>query len=306
MFMKVIRILFRSIRDSFKSIIRNFSLSLASISCITITLVVVAISMTLSVNVNNLMKKVEDDVTIVAFLEVDVTPERITEIGEEIRELPNILPGDEGIMLDDKESIRQEMMKSSTTYEDIMKKWDNREDNPLKDAYHVKVVDIDTMDETVAAISKIEGVHSVKNNDEMVDSLVGVFDAITKGTYIVVIAIIIVTAFLIVNTIKITIFSRKREIDIMRLVGASNTNIKIPFLFEGLFLGVFGSIIPIIIITYGYSTLYHHFDGKLFGNIFTLTKPEPFIYSVAGLLLLIGVLVGMFGSWRAVRNHLKI
>jgi len=92
MFMKVIRILFRSIRDSFKSIIRNFSLSLASISCITITLVVVAISMTLSVNVNNLMKKVEDDVTIVAFLEVDVTPERITEIGEEIRELPNILP----------------------------------------------------------------------------------------------------------------------------------------------------------------------------------------------------------------------
>ncbi len=305
MFMKVIRILFRSIRDSFKSIIRNFSLSLASISCITITLVVVAISMTLSVNVNNLMKKVEDDVTIVAFLEVDVTPERITEIGEEIRELPNILPGDEGIMLDDKESIRQEMMKSSTTYEDIMKKWDNREDNPLKDAYHVKVVDIDTMDETVAAISKIEGVHSVKNNDEMVDSLVGVFDAITKGTYIV-IALIIVTAFLIVNTIKITIFSRKREIDIMRLVGASNTNIKIPFLFEGLFLGVFGSIIPIIIITYGYSTLYHHFDGKLFGNIFTLTKPEPFIYSVAGLLLLIGVLVGMFGSWRAVRKHLKI
>ncbi len=304
--MKVIRILFRSIRDSFKSIIRNFSLSLASISCITITLVVVAISMTLSVNVNNLMKKVEDDVTIVAFLEVDVTPERITEIGEEIRELPNILPGDEGIMLDDKESIRQEMMKSSTTYEDIMKKWDNREDNPLKDAYHVKVVDIDTMDETVAAISKIEGVHSVKNNDEMVDSLVGVFDAITKGTYIVVIALIIVTAFLIVNTIKITIFSRKREIDIMRLVGASNTNIKIPFLFEGLFLGVFGSIIPIIIITYGYSTLYHHFDGKLFGNIFTLTKPEPFIYSVAGLLLLIGVLVGMFGSWRAVRKHLKI
>lgn len=304
--MKVIRILFRSIRDSFKSIIRNFSLSLASISCITITLVVVAISMTLSVNVNNLMKKVEDDVTIVAFLDVDVTTERITEIGKEIRELPNILPGDEGIILDDKESIRQEMMESSTTYQDIMKNWDNREDNPLKDAYHIKVVDIDEMDKTVEAISKIEGVHSVKNNDEMVDSLVGVFDAITKGTYIVVIALVIVTAFLIINTIKITIFSRKREIDIMRLVGASNINIKIPFLFEGLFLGVFGSIIPIVITTYGYSVLYSHFDGKLFGNIFTLTKPEPFIYSVSGVLLLIGILVGMFGSWRAVRKHLKI
>lgn len=304
--MKVIRIVFRSIRDSFKSIIRNFSLSLASISCITITLVVVAISMTLSVNVNNLMKKVEDDVTIVAFLDIDITQERIAEIEKEIRDLPNILEGEEGIKLDDKESIRQEMMKSSTTYESIMKNWKNREDNPLRDAYHVKVVDINEMDKTVKQISEIEGVFTVRNNEEMVDSLVGVFDAITKGTYIVVVALIIVTAFLIVNTIKITIFSRKREIDIMRLVGASNINIKIPFLFEGLFLGLFGSIIPIVIVTYGYSTLYNSFGGKIFGNIFTLTKPEPFIYEAAGVLLLIGILVGMFGSWRAVRKHLKI
>jgi len=154
--MKVIRIVFRSIRDSFKSIIRNFSLSLASISCITITLVVVAISMTLSVNVNNLMKKVEDDVTIVAFLDEDITPERIKEIEGEIRKIPNILPGKEGIILDDKESIRQEMMKSSTTYEDIMKNWNNREDNPLKDAYHVKVESIDQMENVVKEISKIE------------------------------------------------------------------------------------------------------------------------------------------------------
>jgi len=304
--MKVIRIVFRSIRDSFKSIIRNFSLSLASISCITITLVVVAISMTLSVNVNNLMKKVEDDVTIVAFLDEDIAPGRIKEIEGEIRKIPNILPGKEGIILDDKESIRQEMMKSSTTYEDIMKNWNNREDNPLKDAYHVKVESIDQMENVVKEISKIEGVHSVKNNEEMVDSLVGVFDAITKGTYIVVIALVIVTAFLIVNTIKITIFSRKREIDIMRLVGASNINIKIPFLFEGLFLGLLGSIIPIVLTTYGYSTLYSRFDGKIFGNIFTLTKPDPFIFQASGVLLLIGVIVGMIGSWRAVRKHLKI
>ncbi len=304
--MKVIRILFRSIRDSFKSIIRNFSLSLASISCITITLVVVALSMLLSVNVNDLMKKVEDDVTIVAFLERDITLERIAEIEEEIRALPNIQPGKEGIKLDSKENIRKDMMESSSTYDRVLKSMENREDNPLRDAYHVKVEDINEMDKTVKQLSEIEGVYLVRNNEEMVNSLVGVFDAITKGTYIVVIALVIVTAFLIVNTIKITIFSRKREIDIMRLVGASNINIKIPFLFEGLFLGVLGSIIPIIITIYGYTTLYNHFDGKIFGNIFTLTKPNPFIYQVSFILLLIGVLVGMLGSWRAVKKHLKI
>ncbi len=304
--MKVIRILFRNIRDSFKSIIRNFSLSLASISCITITLVVVALSMMLSVNVNDLMDKVEDDVTIVAFLERDITLERIAEIEDEIRSLPNIQPGKEGIILDSKENIRKDMMESSVTYDRILKSMENREDNPLRDAYHVKVEDINEMDKTVKQLSEIEGVYLVRNNEEMVNSLVGVFDAITKGTYIVVIALVVVTAFLIVNTIKITIFSRKREIDIMRLVGASNINIKIPFLFEGLFLGVLGSIVPIIITTYGYTTLYNHFDGKIFGNIFTLTKPNPFIYQVSGILLLIGVIVGMLGSWRAVRKHLKI
>lgn len=304
--MKLIRILFRNIRDSFKSIIRNFSLSLASISCITITLVVVAISMILSINVNDLMKQVEDDVTVVAFLDRDITLERIAEIEKEIRALPNIQPGEDGIKLDTKENIRKDMMESSETYDRILKNMENREDNPLQDAYHVKVVDIKEMEKTRKQLSAIEGVYLVRDNQEMVKSLIGVFDAITKGTYVVVIALILVTAFLIVNTIKITIFSRKREIDIMRLVGASNMNIKIPFLFEGLFLGMLGSIIPIIVTIYGYTALYNNFNGKLFGNIFKLTKPNPFIYQVSGILLLIGVIVGMIGSWRAVRKHLKI
>lgn len=304
--MKLIRILFRNIRDSFKSIIRNFSLSLASISCITITLLVVAISMTLSVNVNSMTKKIEEDVTIVAFLDVDITEERIAEIEEEIRKLPNIQEGKEAVILDDKESIRQEMMDSSSTYEQIMQNWEDREDNPLKDAYHIKIVDITQMGKTSKQIAQIEGVAVVKDAQDMVDQLIGVFDVITKGTYAIVIALVLVTAFLIANTIKITIFSRKREIDIMRLVGASNTNIKIPFVFEGLLLGVLGSVIPIAILAYGYSTLYTKFDGRLFGKFVTLVKPEPFIYIVSGILILIGVVVGMFGSWRAVRKHLKI
>ncbi len=304
--MKLIRILFRNIRDSFKSIIRNFSLSLASISCITITLIVVALSITLSANVNNMTKKIEEDVTIVAFLDVDITEERIQEIGEEIRKLPNIQEGKEAIVLDDKESIRKEMMESSDTYKEIMQNWEDRKDNPLKDAYHIKVVDINEMNKTSDAIRKIEGVSVVKDSEEMVDQLITVFDGITKGTYAIVIALILVTAFLIANTIKITIFSRKREIDIMRLVGASNMNIKIPFVFEGLLLGVLGAVLPIVMITYGYSALYTKFDGQLFGKFVTLVKPEPFIFIVSGILLLIGVVVGMFGSWRAVKKHLKI
>ena len=93
----------------------------------------------------------------------------------------------------------------------------------------------------------------------------------------------------------------------MRLVGASNIAIKIPFVIEGLFIGILGSVIPIILSVYGYISLYNHFGGKLFGSsIAKLVSPTPFIYYTALILLLIGILVGMFGSYRAVRKYLKI
>lgn len=304
--MKLFRILSRNIRDSFKSVFRNFSLSAASISCISITLIVVAIAIALSVNVNGVTKKIESDVTIVVFLDKDVTEERFKAIESEIRQIDNVGTGKDDVVANSKMEIRDDLIESSESYSSVLEKYSTREDNPLQDAYNVKVVDISKMANTAKALEKIEGVDTVKYGEGMVKRLVSVFDVVRKATYLVVIALVLVTAFLISNTIKITIFSRKREIDIMRLVGASNINIKIPFILEGLFLGVIGSIIPIIVLTYGYSALYNYFDGVLFGNFLTLVKPNPFIFEISGVLLVIGMVVGMFGSWRAVRKHLKI
>lgn len=304
--MKLFRILSRDIRDSFRSVFRNFSLSAASISCISITLIVVAIAIVLSVNVNDVTKKIESDVTIVVFLDKDVTEKRFRDIESEIRQIDNVGTDKTDVVAKDKMTIREEMMKSSDTYTAVLEKYNTRDTVPLQDAYHVKVVDIKKMKKTASALSKIEGVDTVKYGEGMVERLVTIFDVVRNATYVMVVALILVTAFLISNTIKITIFSRKREIDIMRLVGASNLNIKIPFIFEGLFLGILGSIIPIIVLTYGYSALYNYFEGELFGNFITLVKPNPFIFKISGLLLFIGIVVGMFGSWRAVRKHLKI
>ena len=92
----------------------------------------------------------------------------------------------------------------------------------------------------------------------------------------------------------------------MRLVGASNFSIKQPFVIEGFCLGVLGSLIPIGVTLYGYSALYKHFNGQLFSPFITLVKAEPFIYYVSLILLGLGIIVGMFGSYRAVRKYLKI
>lgn len=299
--MRLFRILGRNIRDAFKSVFRNFSLSLASISCITITLLVVSISIILSYNVNNFTKLVEKDVTIVTFLKVDINEKEREEVYNKIKKLDNI----ESIEFDSKVDIAKDMMDSSEVFKNIMENW-TENDSPLQDTYLVKVVDIEKIGQTAKKISAMENVSVVKYGEGMVEQLVTVFDVVKNICIGIVVALIVVTAFLIANTIKITIYSRKREIEIMRLVGASNTNIKIPFIFEGLFLGVLGSVIPILSTVYAYATLYSKFNGQLFSPFIKLVEPIPFIYILSIILLIIGILVGMFGSYRAVRKYLKI
>ena len=299
--MKIFRMLGRSVRDAFKSVLRNFSLSLASISCITITLVVVAVSVIASFNVQNFTKEIESDLTIVAFLDKDATSDDVADIKKELNSMKNI----ETFTFKGKEDVKDEMSKESEVFSSVMSEW-SKEDNPLKDTFQIKVKDATKISKTAKTIKNVEKVSLVRYGEGMVDKLVKAFTSIQKVAYGVVIALIVVTVFLIINTIKLTIFSRKREISIMRLVGASNFSIKTPFIIEGMFLGLIGSILPVLLITFGYLAFYKHFDGYLFTKLIELIKPEPFIYSTSGIIIIIGILVGMIGSASAVRKYLKV
>ena len=299
--MKKIRIFFHSIEEAFKSVFRNASLSIASISCIAITLILVAVSVILSYNVNSFTSDIEKDVTIVAFLDKEVTQEQIDEIKTKITNLNNIA----SIEFESKQQLIDEMKEENADLENILNQY-TEETNPLQDTYLVKVENIETIGVTAKEIENIEGVSIVKYGEGMVEDLVNVFDVVKNITYIVVIGLVLVTAFLISNTIKITIQTRKRQIEIMRLVGASNSFIKIPFFFEGLLLGALGSIIPIIACCYGYMYLYERFNGQLFTPIIKLVNPDLIIFNIIFFVIAIGVVVGALGSYRAVRRYLKI
>ena len=299
--MKFFRMLRRSIRDAFKSVFRNFSLSLASISCITITLIIVAISIIVTFNVQNFTKEIEKDLTIVVFLDTDTTEEEVEKIRDRLESMSNV----ESLTYQSKASVKEEMSQENEVFNEVMSTWDE-EDNPLKDTFQVKVKVVERISNTAKNIEKIDKVSSVKYGEGMVDNLIEAFEAAQNVSYGMVIALILVTVFLIINTIKLTIFSRKREISIMRLVGASNFTIKTPFIIEGMVLGLLGSIIPILIVCFGYIALYNHFDGYLYSRMITLIEPEPFIYMVSGIVLVIGIIVGMIGSASAVRKYLKV
>ncbi len=297
--MKAFRILDNCIKDAFKSVFRNFSLSLAAISCIVITLIIVSCSIVLSRNVENFATIVEDDVEIHNYISNDI--ENLESVKEQIESIDNVA----SVTLSDKEEQKQKAMEDDKTFAEIMQEW-SPDENPLRNVYVVKIADVTLLRDTAQKLESIEGIDIVAYGDDAVETMLSTFTSLEKGSYVVVIALVLVTIFLIVNTIKLTIFSRKREISIMRLVGASNLTIKIPFVIEGILLGIIGSIIPIAIVVFGYPYLYQETGGILYSSLIRLVEPNPFIYTTSLIILIIGMAVGMLGSSSAVRRYLKV
>jgi len=296
---KANRVLVRSIRDSFKSVFRNFSLSMASVICITITLVLVALAIIVSVNVNHVTKTMEEELTIVVYVDKETSDDQINNIESKIKKIGAV----KDIVYKSKEEWRLEMKSYSETLEVTL---DYLETNPLLDSFIVTVNDTNDLAPTAKEIKAIEGIKSANYGEGMVEEIISVFDVIKTVTIVMVVSLILVTAFLISNTIKLTIFSRRSEIEIMRFIGSSNIAIKLPFIFEGFLLGIIGSLVPIIVTIYGYIIAFEKLGGSVSFGVIELVKPMPFILYTSLILVIIGAVVGMFGSARAVRKYLKI
>ena len=301
--MKFFRVIGRSIRDALKSVARNFSLSLASITCVMITLIIVGVALVITYNVEDATKKLKQDLSIVVFVSNDADEFDIKSIETQIKGIENVDP--DNVVYRDKAEIKKEMMDSNDTFQNIMENWDDKE-NPLQNIYVVKVIDANRISETANSIKNLSKVTLVKYGEGMVEQLLMAFNGIEKFSFVAVIALVVITIFLILNTIKLTIFSRKREISIMRLVGASNVSIKMPFIFEGMFIGVIGSILPVGLVIYGYYWVYNILGGKLLTDIISLVPPSTIVFKIALFIVLIGAVVGMLGSSSAVKKYLKV
>lgn len=298
--MKIFRIIRKNVRDAFKSVFRNFSLSMASISCTSITLILVSIALVVTYNVNSITRSIEDVLTVIVFVDKDASEQDIENVRFQIESNSNIDKKD--VIYRTKDEIKESLSED----EDLKSIFDTLNENPIQSAYVVKVKDIKKITETANSFKNIPFVKQVKYGESMVNRLLSMFDVIRNACVIACVALILVTAFLIGNTIKITIFSRRQEIAIMRLVGTSNTVIKMPFLIEGFVLGFIGAIVPILLTIYGYTFLYDYVGGRLFTDLIVLVKPSEIIYAASLVVLIVGGLVGMFGSLRAVRRYLKI
>ncbi len=287
----------RHFRESFKSLGRNGWMTFASVSAVTVTLLLVGVFFVLLMNMNNIATNIEEDVEVRVHLDVTATNDNIMAVEEQLKAMPEV----SDVIFSSKEEelviINESLGNAFTLFE---------QDNPLRDVYIVKTKTPEGVITVAEKAEKLSFVESVKYGQGYVEKLFKVVDISRNIGLVLIIGLLFTAMFLISNTIKITIVARKSEIEIMRLVGATNSFIRWPFFLEGLWLGILGAVIPIILIATTYHQIYEYATPKMNVQFFELLSFNPFVYQVSGVLLLMGALIGVWGSMMSVRKFLKI
>ncbi|WP_026672336.1 permease-like cell division protein FtsX [Alkalihalobacterium bogoriense] len=294
------RTLKRHGKEGAKNLIRNGWMTFASISAVSILLLIVGVFLLLIMNMNHIASLVEDDVEIRVHVDLTANEEQQEELQSLLEQLEHVdsveyVSREEGL-----EQFIESMDDMGEVFEGL------RGENPFNDAFVVRATTPQLTEAVANKITELPHVESINYGKDVVDRLFAVTDLVRNIGLILVIAMMFTAMFLIANTIKLTIVARKREIQIMKLVGATNGFIRWPFFIEGLLLGTIGALIPIIIIAIGYSYIYENFSERIEIMFFELVPVFPMVYQVGALLLVIGAFIGVWGSLMSVRKFLKV
>lgn len=293
------RYLILYLKTTFKNLKRNFGLALSASFSVSITLVLIALFAIISSNLNNITQNVEGQVTIRASVERALSADEKSVLQEQIQAIPEVKKialstGDEEL-----QAYKDEYANESNLFSMY-----EGETNPIKDAYIIEVYDSSSLANVSTTLNEISGISNVEYGGDATSNMIQSFTTIRDGSVVFIIFLISVAVFLIANKIKMSIYTRKNEIAIMRYVGSSNTSIKLPMMLEGVFIGFFGSIIPVIITIWGYIAIYHEMGGNLVSNMFQLSPVYPLTINVSLLLIGIGAFVGLFGSMLSTTRYL--
>ncbi|EJM9195495.1 ABC transporter permease [Listeria monocytogenes] len=287
----------RHIRESFKSLYRNGWMTFAAASAVTVTLILVSVFFAILINMNKLATDVENNVQINVHISLSADKKQQQELEKNIEKIDGV----DSVSFSSKDDELKKLVGAYGKNFELFK-----QDNPLYDVFVVEAKE-PTQTKTIAKkVEKLQYVDNVEYGEKTVDKL---FDTLKWGRYagiILSIGLLLTAMFLISNTIKIAIFSRRREIEIMKLVGATNWFIRWPFVLEGAWLGLIGSIVPVVLTFIGYVNIYNLVNPKLVTSSLSLLPPTPFAYQISGLIIAIGVLIGIWGSVISIRRFLKV
>ncbi len=285
--------------EAFKNIFSNGWMTVASIFTVTASLLVLGVFMVLSINLTSMAGDLEGNYQIIAIVDETVTDEGLISIGQQLKHLPNV----ESAILNTNEerlaSLRERMGENG----ELLDRY--KDDNPLRNMYMITLTDLSKSDETVSLIKNINGIAKIQQNEEAIDKLVAIANYIRNFSMWIIVALAVVSIFIISNTIKLTVFTRRKEINIMKFVGATDWFIRWPFIIEGIAIGIIGSVISIGVIIGGYSLLFN-IVNSLNIMFFTIKPLGELLAIIIGSSLGLGVVLGGLGSLISVRKHLNV
>ena len=243
-------------RQAFKSMWRNRMMGFASISSVTAVLIILGFVLIIVLNVNNLaMVAKETFDQIAVYIEEGTEDEQIEEMGRSFRQIDGVM----GVAYQTKdyalERVKEDWGEDAVYLQDLR-------NNPFPNTYIVQLSDVSKSDEVIAKIETFEGVDEVRYYQEAVNTLIKMADFVKKFGAGIIIALLLISVFIISNTIKITVLSRQREIELMQYIGATNGYVRGPFILEGIMLGLLGSVLAILLIMLGYNYTINYLAGR--------------------------------------------
>lgn len=290
----------RPIKEGFIGLIRHLAMSVSSIMAVIVTLLLVSLFLILTVNLQQITDSVQAKVQIHVQIENDVDLTGIADLKRKILELNGVVAVD----YSDKDEELNHFIESYGEEGKIFEMY-RGDKNPLRNAFIIEVSEGNVIDQVSTKIENMVGIESVNYGGLNALKLIEILNSVRDSGLILVLVLGVLAVFLITNTIKMSIHSRMYEIQIMRTIGATNGFIRSPFMVEGVLIGFIGSLLPIGISVFGYKYLYESLNGVLLSNIFELRPVFPFVFQLSYLLILLGVSVGLVGSFISVSRYLR-
>jgi cell division transport system permease protein len=291
----------RHIREGLKNLVRNGWMTFASVSAVTITLLILGVTLMIALNAQQLSKYAEGQLEVTAFLQMNVDDTQAHQIADHVKALPGVQSVD---YVSKDQGFQQLQNEMGAQYNDVLGGLSKENTLPIK--LVVKPVDPNQTLGLAQEIRNMPGVDKVFDGKDIVGKLLGFLNVVRNIGLVFIIGLVVTAMFLISNTIKITIFSRRREIEIMKLVGATNWFIRWPFLTEGMMIGAVGALIPFLVITLGYHSLFAKTGGVFMALQFQLVSAGLLAGRLAIVMFGLGIIIGVWGGIMSVRKFLRI
>lgn len=295
------RVFKNMIKQGIQSMWRNRGMGLASVTSIAAVLMILGVVLILVLSINNIVydtKAKVDEIEI--FLYNDITSEEMDAIEEVALSKEGVL----SIIFRSKEQAIEIMKKD---WEEDAYLLDGIEEKVLPNAYIIQLTDIQYADDVVNSIKNMKGVEKINYHKEMIDKLMLIANYIRLSGLVLTGILVFISVFIISNTIKITVAARKREINIMKYVGATNGYIRGPFIIEGILLGLLGALLSILIVYYGYEYLFETINDQLYELLLTsLVPPKDLFKDIVIIFIAIGTGIGALGSLVSLKRFLNV